>query len=310
MSERGFVISDNLRESDTPAKDERILNNLGGEGTAGNFRLFSGNLRQESVIDSNNYTYSAGFYTTDTANGYVAFSNGTKVNVVRNGSVVETGTVSLSDGISKFQVLNANNDPIAPGSPPANLVRSDAILTENITNLNPIRLETQAGSTSDESGFLATEGQTENDIFNIRTIAQSYDIIDLALSIYYYKKARLPLSYEDSIFTQNVTTEGYIRIVNDDNEPRSNTSPGLFIVQGGSAARAFEGEDNPWTETGTALVTTANASVNTLTATNPILQTIATNLESNNVSTATHKIPVEILDASGNPEVYFLLLTT
>jgi len=310
MSERGFVITENLRESDNATKDQRILNNLGGEGTAGNFELFSGNLRNVSTIPSGSYTYSGGFYNTDTDDGYVAFSNRTTVNLVRDGAVVATGTVTLSDGISKFQILNDDQNPIAPGSPNADLVRSDAVTTENIINLRPIRLETIADSGAENGNFLATEGQSEQDILNTRTIAQSYDIIDSALSIYYFKKSRLPLSYEDNIFTQNVFTDGYIRIVNDDNVPRGPTSPGLFIVQDGIAERAFEGEDNPWSEVGSTLVTSANAAVNTLTATNPVLTSIVTVAEANNVTRASHKIPVEILDASGNPEIYYLLLTT
>jgi hypothetical protein len=322
MAEQGFVITDNLRESDDLSKDSRILNNLGGEGTSGNFQLFSGNLRNDSRITNWSYDSPTATFTTNIDEGFVAFSNGTKVAIDYNrivpGLSVE-GTVRNSDGFSSFQIVDANNDPIElmPGvelnyPKMTELVRSDAVTTQNIINLKPTRLETIAdtGSGGLEGNFFATEGASEQDIFNLRTISQSYDSIDSALSIYYFKKSRLPLSYEDNIFTQNVSTEGYIRVVNDDDVPTWSTSPGIFIVQDGSAERAFRNENNPWSETGTSLVTTANSTVNTLTVTNPRLTTISTVAEANNVSRASHKIPIEILDDQGNPEIYFLLLTT
>ena len=318
MSERGFVITDNLRESDNASKDTQIIDNLGGAGTAGNFQLFSGNLRRESVLIQNeSFTWASetNTYSTDVDNGFIAFSNGTRLNLrAQDGEVLASGTALNSDGIQTFQIVDSNGDPIPfpvgyeTGVPtPVELVRSDAITSSNIANLKRVRLETVADS-GDEGNFLATEGSGEQNIFGELAINTQYSTIDAALSVYYFKLSRLPLSYEDSSFTRDVNLDGYIRIVNDNLEPRTNSSPGLFIVQDGVPARAFEGRDNPWTESTGALVTTANSAVNTITLTNPTIASISTSANSGPVTNASHKLPVDVIDGNGNLETYFLLL--
>lgn len=308
MPEQGFVISENLRESGSGATDSRILDNLGGEGTSGNFQLFSGNLRRESIIPANNYSYSGGFYTSNTENGYVAFSNRTTVKIRDGNTTINTGTVSLSNGIDTFQILDANNDPIAPGGA-YDLVRSDAVTFENLSNLNPVRLSVSADADQDTIELIG-DGGGERNIFELRSISDSYRDIDSALSVFFFRQSKLPLSYQDTFFTQQINMEGYLRIVNDDLVPRGPTSPGIFVVKEGTPSRAFSSEDNPWTESGGVLTTTAtNATVGTLTATDPVFTTSSVNADAGTFTpNATFKLPVEIFDENGVPETYYLLL--
>lgn len=312
MAEIGFVIADNLSESDNTAKDIRILDNLGGEGTSGNFQLFSGNLRRESVLVKNQgFTQNSNntVYTTLIDEGFIAFSNDTKVTLLdENDVIIDLGNIVNSNGRNTFQIQDENDNLIS--IPTSKIVRSDSITFTNITNLKRTRIETIV-DLDQEGNFLATENSGEQDIFGSLNINSQYSVIDAGLSNYYFKLSRLPLSYQNTAFPQNINIDGYIRIVNDSSRPRSNTSPGLFIInrEDDSVTRAFEDRNIAWSENSSgAIVTAANTTVNTLTLTNPSIKNLRTIANSGPVINATHKLPVEIVDDDGNSEIYFLLL--
>ena len=308
MAERGFVISENLKESDNSAKDARIINNLGGEGTSDNFSLFSGNFRRESIVGPENYTHANGIFTVDSSNGFVAFSNDTQIIFRENNNTVNTGTVILSDGLQKFRVVDGSNNDIIP-SANTFLVRSDVTTSENIRNLRPNRIQVIFGA--DEERDIISSGDNEEDVFNVRTISENYDQIDLSYDFYNFKKQKIPIGYANTNFQDSLIFDGTVRIVNDSNVPRSNTSPGIFIVQDGSPSRAFGDTSNPWSTSSNTTISTANASVSVLKMQNPEFETITDSANSGVVSVdATHTLPVQITNENGVEETYFLLLKT
>ena len=316
MSERGFVVNDNLRESDNTSKDERIIDNLGGEGTSGNFRLFSGNLRRESyILQVNNFTYDSNtkFYNTLLNTGSVAFSNDTKVSLrIEGGPTVTDGIVESSNGIDKFKIRLSNNSLDIPEISPLTkleIVRNDGVTIENIKNLKIDRLNTLP-ALGNEGNILSTTNQGEQSLFKNRSIAIEYDIIDGSISSFYYKQSRVPLSYKETSFDREFVINGNITVTNDENIALSNTSPGVFILKDDVYYRSFSKDLNPWTETSNTLSSSVdNVSIKKLRVKNPTLNIDNTsNVVSNTVVSATHKYPITIIDENGNREKYFILL--
>jgi len=199
------------------------------------------------------------------------------------------------------------------------LRRNDGVSAENLSNLSTKRLETNPGAST---GISADDGAS--DLFNQYSASSQVDYINAQLSLYYYKRNRIPLTFEDSSFDARVNFRGSVMIV--DNDATSSTvpgatTPGLFIVDasnpGAGSTRAFSDASNPWSQSGTpgsataALVTTeANTQPNTLKL-NPVsnntpnLQTTSTLIvsQTNALSSYNFKLPVEV-----NGERFFLLL--
>jgi hypothetical protein len=312
---QGFVANANLIESNTGGLDESILNNLGGLGGAAvknDILLFDGNLKFISFLIATDYTVATNTITVNgsSSEGKVAFSDGTKLS--HNGGAYDL-TVLNSNGIDKFQLKNSSNVLF---SPTGTLRRSDAITRINLANLSFKRLVTNVGSDTGVSG-----SQGSSDLFNSGSIAAQTDYIAGNIALYYYKKGRVPLTYEATTFNTKATFGGPLRITNDANlNTTLNSSPGLFIVDTGNLStdpiRAFTDTSNPWTVVGSNLVTTeSNAQASTLKLTNtsgvaPVsagtrIQT-TTNLiatEQIGVADYTHKMPVVV-----NGQQFYLLL--
>jgi hypothetical protein len=312
---QGFVANANLIESNTGGSDTNILNNLGGLGGAAvkdDILLFDGNSKFISFLIATDYTVTANVITVNgsTSEGKVAFSDGTKIS--HNGGAYDL-TVVNSNGIDKFQLKNSSNVLFTPTGI---IRRSDAITGTNLANLSVKRLITDVGGNTGVSG-----SQGSSDLFNSGTIPAQTDYIAGNIALYYYKKGRVPLTQEATVFNTKAIFGGPLRISNDANlDTTLNSSPGLFIVDTGNLStdpiRAFTDTSNPWTVVGSNLVTTeSNAQASTLKLTNtsgvaPVsagtrIQTTADIIGTEQIGIAdyTHKMPVVV-----NGQQFYLLL--
>ena len=312
---QGFVANANLIESNTGGSDTNILNNLGGLGGAAvkdDILLFDGNSKFISFLIATDYTVTANVITVNgsTSEGKVAFSDGTKIS--HNGGAYDL-TVVNSNGIDKFQLKNSSNVLFTPTGI---IRRSDAITGTNLANLSVKRLVTDVGGNTGVSG-----SQGSSDLFNSGTIPAQTDYIAGNIALYYYKKGRVPLTQEATVFNTKAIFGGPLRISNDANlDTTLNSSPGLFIVDTGNLStdpiRAFTDTSNPWTVVVSSLVTTeSNAQVSTLKLTNtsgvaPVsagtrIQTTADIIGTEQIGIAdyTHKMPVVV-----NGQQFYLLL--
>ena len=307
---QGFVRDLNLIESDTGALDRGILDNLGGANITTDLLLFDGNFKFISKIQSAHYTYdSSTDITTVTGEGKVAFSDGTKISF-GNAPTEFVYEVHSSNGVDKFRIRNSLGQVVAPNG---DLRRNDGVSAKNLSNLSAKRLETNPGAST---GISNDDGAS--DLFNQYSSASQVDYINSQLSLYYYKRDRVPLTFEDSSFDARVNFRGSVMIVDNDadvNTQPDTDTPGLFIVDasnpGAGSTRAFSDASNPCSEIGSALVTTeANSQPNTLKL-NPVsnnapnLQTTSNLIvsETNTLSSYNFKLPVII-----NGETFFLLL--
>ena len=319
---QGFVRDLNLIESDTGALDRGILDNLGGANITTDLLLFDGNFKFISKIQSAHYTYdSSTDITTVTGEGKVAFSDGTKISFgdVPTEFIYE---VHSSNGVDKFRIRNSLGQVVAPVG---DLRRNDTVTAENLSNLSVKRLETNPSAStgvSDDDGA--------SDLFNQYSSASQIDYINSQLALYYYKRERIPLTFEDSTFDQKVNFRGSVMIVDNDatvsTQPNS-TTPGLFIVDASNpdagAIRAFSDASNPWSEQPgppAALEMTDNNVTNTqpnILKLNPFSNNVPnfqvpgnllvaeTNSLTSSESDPIFKLPVVI-----NGETFFLLLKT
>jgi hypothetical protein len=298
---QGFVKSLNLLESGSES-DAGIFENIGGAGIVPDLQLFSGNLRKTSVLEANSYV-TDGNTIVITGDGRVPFSNRT---VVTEDGV--SYTVTKSDGLTTFELRDSSN---APYVPTGDLVRSDAVTFDNLENMSVSRLSAIRDSGSSGGGVSVSSGE-ESGIYDLRSISGNYDIIEEGLGIYFYKKSRIPRTFEDSSFNRRLTFSGNIRITNDSNVTQSSTSPGLFIKGPTGSVRAFSDTSNPWTEnsSGTKLQTTSNnASIYDLVLNDPNLIVPSSELNAETVVTDaedyTHKMKIEV-----DGETFYALLVT
>ena len=307
---QGFVRDLNLIESDTGALDRGILDNLGGANITTDLLLFDGNFKFISKLESGHYSYdSSTDITTVIGEGKVAFADGTKISF-GDAPTEFIYKVHSSNGIDKFRIYNSLDQVVAPNG---DLRRNDGVSAKNLSNLSAKRLETNPGAST---GVSNDDGAS--DLFNAFSASSQVDYINSQLSLYYYKRDRVPLTFEDSSFDTKVNFRGSVMIVDNDatvSTQPTETTPGLFIVDasnpGAGSTRAFSDASNPWSEIGSALVTTeANSQPNTLKL-NPVsnnapnLQTTSTLIvsETNALSSYNFKLPVTV-----NGETFFLLL--
>jgi hypothetical protein len=292
---QGFVIDLNLSESSDGASDARVLDNLGISPISDDIRIFAGNLRNVDIISSNNYTTS-GNDIIITEEGIVPFSNRTIVSHSES-----SYTVSDSNGIDRFRLRDSSNNYFVPTD---DLERSNAVLFENFENLKKEKLETNIEN-SDED--LSLDENTQ--VFGIRTIEQNIQSLLSLNNSFYFKKGRVPLTFEESVFDRELVFSGAIRITNDDEDPQTSTSPGIFIVSGDTSVRGFTDLSNPWQETTISgnnyLETTANnASVQDLILNDPNISGISVQSESGDVvEDFTHRVQISV-----NGEQYSILL--
>ena len=316
---QGFVRDLNLIESDTGTLDRGILDNLGGANITTDLLLFDGNFKFTSKIQTAHYTYdSSTDITTVTGEGKVAFSDGTKISFgdVPTEFIYE---VHSSNGIDKFRIRNSLGQVVAPVG---DLRRNDGVTAQNLSNLSVKRLETNPSAST---GVSNDDGAS--DLFNQYSSASQIDYINSQLSLYYYKRERIPLTFEDSTFDQRVEFRGSVMIVDNDatvSTQPGQTTPGLFIVDasnpGAGATRAFSDASNPWSEQSGALEMTDSNVTNTqpnILKLNPFstnvpnfqvpgnLLVAETNSLTSSESDPIFKLPVVI-----NGETFFLLLKT
>lgn len=294
---KGYVKSLNLSESKPDSRDESIFNNLAGGDAANDIRLFDGNLRNTSVLANTVFTVLNNLITV-TEDGKVAFSNNTQV--YEDGTPNTIYTVYESNGVDKFRLKDSNDNPYSPS---LDLIRSDAVTFENLSNINVRRLET-ISQDQEELELISTD-ETTYDTLSRFTIIQSYNFADDFSANLNYKRSQSLLNDNDNNFEENIAVNGYVRITNISDVTRDDTSPGIFIVgPDGTPQRAFEGDNNPWSETGTSLETTITESVvNTLKLTDPNISGLTIGSDTGAVSTFTHMLKTTI-----DGEEYFLLL--
>jgi hypothetical protein len=306
---QGFVKSSNLVESNTGGLDRAILDNLGGPNISSDVLLLDGNTKFTAKLIASDYTVSGGivFVNGSTSEGKVAFSNGTLLS--HNGGAYQY-TVRNSNGVDRFQLYTSGNVLF---NPTGTLRRNDTVTGVHLSNLSRKRLVTDVGSSTGIGVGLGSA-----DLFNQQSINGQVSYINGQIALFYYKRGRVPLTYQNSTFNLPIRFNGAFRITNDANlDTNLNTSPGLFIIDanspGSSPIRAFSDTSNPWALASGALQTTetnAQCSVLKLQPTNPIVNI---NLDStgnnhsvsqtNSVGSYTHKMPVLV-----NGQQYFLLL--
>ena len=316
---QGFVRTLNFQESDTGSLDRGILDNLGGINITDDLLLFDGNSKSISKLVAADYTVTNSIVTVS-GEGKVAFSDGTKLSI--DGSGFAGGNnyvyeVFNSNGIDQFKV----KDAFGSVNPTGTLRRSDYVTQANMSNLSVKRLET----TNSISDGVSADQNSGGDVFNDFTFNQQVAYIQDALGLFYYKRSRIPRTYELSTFNVPIKFSGAIQIMNSvatASTVPDNNSPGLFIVDASNpstaAVRAFSDSSNPWSKVSGALHTDEdNAQANRLFF-DPVSQPTTPNIKTVNssgtqvtliasetitVSTATHKLPVQI-----NGETFFLLL--
>lgn len=308
---QGFVRDLNLIESDTGTLDRGILDNLGGANITTDLLLFDGNFKFTSKIQTAHYTYdSSTDITTVTGEGKVAFSDGTKISF-GDAPTEFIYEVHSSNGIDKFRIRNSLGQVVAPVG---DLRRNDGVTAQNLSNLSVKRLETNPSAST---GVSNDDGAS--DVFNEFSSASQIDYINSQLALYYYKRERIPLTFEDSTFDQRVEFRGSVMIVDNDATVSTQpgpTTPGLFIVDasnpGGGATRAFSDASNPWDDSvsGVLSTTEANSQPNTLklnpaSTNSPNFQVPGGLLvaETNTLASYNFKLPVTV-----NGETFFLLL--
>jgi phage baseplate assembly protein gpV len=306
---QGFVKSINLIESSTGGSDRAILDNLGGPNISNDVLLFDGNTKFTSKLIATDYTVSNDivYVNGPTSEGRVAFSDGTLLS--HDGSAYQY-TVRNSNGVDRFQLYTSGNVVF---NPTGVLRRNDTVTGINLANLSVKRLNTNIGAST---GISAGTGAA--DLFNSNVINSQVSYIGGQLALFYYKRGRVPLTYQDSTFSLPIKFNGSFRITNDANlDTQLITSPGLFIVDannpGSAPVRAFSDSSNPWAVVSGGLQTTeVNAQCSILklqptsASTNINFDSTGNNhsiVETNAVGTYTHKLPVLV-----NGQQYFLLL--
>ena len=251
---QGFALKKNLEENEL---DIDAINNLGGSPIAADLALFVNNNRNTSsmIIDS---SYVNGTVITIPGDSYAVFSNRTEVTI--NG---ETYYVKNSNGINSFELSTRNTPPYTVDdtvTPPFNggstieLIRSDAITAQHLSNFSLPRRNTDIDRTDDETklGYLNSNRATllssgANSIAALNAVEDNLDFFN-------FKKEKAMV--KNSTFTGRKVfySNGCIVIRDPDNINNAglnNNSPGLFIRDpiGGANIRAFSSSENPWVET-------------------------------------------------------------
>ena len=260
---QGFVKSLNLSESDA-VSDENIFNNLAGAGIVEDIRLFAGNSEKKTTVpwgasnvedgeiywemDDDNWVY---IKRKGENEGTVPFSNRTRLLI--NGS--RDYVVSDSDGFTRFKIRNLGDNTVVTDVIEENdLVREDTVTFSNMNFMNLTRLETIVDSGQEAGGgsdTLSTDNGVDTSLTDIYSIGENFNLADNALALYFYKKSRIPRTYEESIFDKRVVFDGALRITNTEGVipvQGESTAPGLYIVAGTNAVRAFSDTSNPWYE--------------------------------------------------------------
>ena len=287
--------------------DTQALNNLAGAGIAADLRIIQNNLRNTSSL-----AYSSN------SNGFFVFPESveaifTNDDVVSVGTTVSIGSTTLQPSID-YYVCNSNGETefkisttsstsavgvstiTISGTPSPvafDIIRKNPVHNENLRNYIVPEVQDAVGDFSWNSDV--------NSVFDSTALN-----VDTAK--YFINKKYQNLN--DTITDREVKFEGTVTSADPANLNTGLSgladakSPGVFIGD----TRAFSSNDQPWTETGTSLVTSSSeVSVGDLTFLGDVkIEGISPVNHASAVDVAnwTHKIPVTI-----DGVTYYLLLT-
>ena len=288
--------------------DTQALNNLAGAGIAADIRILQNNLRNTS-----NLAYSSN------SNGFFTFSDSvesifTNDDVVSVGTTVSIGSTTLepsinyyicnSNGETQFKISTTSSDSDVgvstisisgiPSPTSFDIIRKNPVEKENLVNFIVPERQDNVEFSWDSN----INGRMDSTSVNIDSAKYFID-----------KKYR---NLNDTTTDREIKYEGSVTSADPANLNQDTTgladpkSPGVFIGN----TRAFSSNDQPWTETGTSLVTSSSeVSVGDLTFLGDIkIEGINPVDESSPVDVAnwTHKMPI-IIDGV---TYYILLLST
>jgi hypothetical protein len=303
---QGFRKDSNLQETEDKTKS---LNILGGAGIAGDLSILQNNLRNTSTLSFNTAVgaaISSGYFYFGSISEFV-FTNddivGVKTDLTVGVGVTlyknNTYYICNSNTENRFKLstspssVGVNTITVSSVSSSFDFIRKDPVHKENILNLVKPNIQ--------DTGFNYIGGSSINNAF---------DGIAAANETSKYLITKKYKSNENAVSPNDINVEGSIKI-NDPQGFNSGTaqlsdtrSPGIFIGD----TRAFSGDNNPWTQVGTALSTlSSSVSIGELYFANDItISGISTeSAESVEVTIYTHKLPVVI-----NGETYYILLRT
>jgi len=292
---------------DETTVDTQALNNLAGAGIAADLRIIQNNLRNTSSL-----AYSSN------SNGFFTFPESveaifTNDDVVSVGTTVSIGSTTLqpsidyyicnSNGETQFKISTTSSSSAVgvstisisgtPSPVAFDIVRKNPVHKENLRNYIAPEVQDAQGEFSWTSDL---NGAFDSTAANIDTAKYFID-----------KKYR---NLNDTTTDREIKYEGTVTSADPANlntgtsglaDPKS---PGVFIGD----TRAFSSNDQPWTETGSALQTSSSeVSVGDLTFLGDVkIEGITPVNHASPVDVAnwTHKIPVTI-----DGVTYYLLLT-
>ena len=156
--------------------------------------------------------------------------------------------VTDSNGKDKFKVKYDGVAVNVTGT----LRRNDAVTKTNMEFLNVKRLATSGGDIQELS-----TGEDENassdtpSAYTRFPFSDQRDFIEENLSTFTYKSKRVPFTKVDSVFDDNISFAGNLRIIDTAQTGTvSSSTPGIFVldptVPGEAAVRAFTGTENDW----------------------------------------------------------------
>ena len=288
--------------------DTQALNNLAGAGIAADIRILQNNLRNTSSL-----AYSSN------SNGFFTFSDSvesifTNDDVVSVGTTVSIGSTTLepsinyyicnSNGETQFKISTTSSDSDVgvstisisgiPSPTSFDIIRKNPVEKENLVNFIVPERQDNVEFSWDSN----INGRMDSTSVNIDSAKYFID-----------KKYR---NLNDTTTDREIKYEGSVTSADPANLNQDTTgladpkSPGVFIGN----TRAFSSNDQPWTETGTSLVTSSSeVSIGDLTFLGDIkIEGINPVDESSPVDVAnwTHKMPI-IIDGV---TYYILLLST
>ena len=251
----GFSQVNGLNESDTSGKDRAIFDNLAGPGITDDILLFDGNSSAQSILSKDSYIIEG--VQNDTfrivGEGRVAFSEGTEVTFNNVNYIVKD-----SDGINEFKLFTVDGDvKLTNITTKYSIIRSDGISQDELFNLNTDRgLATNDSGVIDDAEADSDSGEGGGSVFAEQNLSAQIAFINEQLSLLAFKKARIPVTTKDSTLNGSVTFKGPISIINTaDTSPLSAgdpnlEAPGIYIVSGSNAKRAFGDKTNPWIKSG------------------------------------------------------------
>ncbi len=310
IQNQGYRKDLNLEETTI---DTQALNNLAGAGIADDLRIIQNNLRNISNLEYN--TITNGFFDFGAASIFVY----TNDDVISVASTVSIGSTTLeptvdyyvcdSDGETKFK-LSTTSSSSAVGVSTITISGTPSPLVFDFIRKDPVHK-------NELINFIKPEQQDDEDFNWPDNINSTFDSTQTAQEEAKYFITRKYRGDEDTTSDREIKFEG---IVSSKDPANLNTggsgladpkSPGVFIGD----TRAFSSNDQPWTESGSDLVTESDqVSIGELSflgdikieGISPITQSGGTGPGGTKyVTDWDYKIPIKI-----DGETFYLLMTT